>query len=1049
MSAVISRFPGRLAAAAALLLATALAPRALGQSTGSIQGTAFDPAGAAVAHAKITVTNTATGEARTTVTDDAGEYLVPSLIPGTYNVQAEAPGFQTTTATGLVLSVDAKVPQDFHLAVGATSQTLEVAAVAPLVDTATTSLGTVVDQREVQQLPLNGRHFVDLGLLIPGSVTPPQSGFLTAPIRGQGSLSFNTAGSREDTVNFMINGVNLNDMVQNQITFQPTINTVGEFKVDNSTYEAQYGRNSGAIVNIATRAGTNDIHGEAYDYLRNNDMDARNFFNRVGTPQSPFKRNQFGGDVGGPVWKNHTFYFLSYEGLRQRQGLTLDSGVLTEAQRAQAQAIGNPTVLKLLPYIPQPNSGTGLFLGSATAPVNIDQGTANISHQFSEKDQLNFYYAGQFDHRQEPSLQGNTIPNFGDTRDGWRELGTLNETHVFGPTLTNEARFGINYIHITFAPNQALNPATFGIGNGVDTAIGLPQIGVSQIGLNFGGPSGFPQGRGDSSGVLSDTVSWLVGKHSIAFGFEFRRFINDNYGNDPGTFTFSTVNDFINGNAAGFTVNTLPSASRIGVNAGGGFVQDSWKLRPYLTINLGLRYDWNGTPVEAQNRFVVFSPGTGAAIQAGFTGANSGGFQQGPTLFQAGLGGNPAVYQQNDKLIQPRVGIAWDITHDGKTILRADYAILTDQPVTNLVSGLASNPPFSNPVAFAGPGTVAFGNALAAAKAAGSLSPGSVAQNFTDPMVQDRNITLSRQLSQSTVLSVGYVGMHATHLRISENINQPINGVRPYHALAGSSPIDPGALLGNINEGTSNGKSDYNALWVTATKRYSNGLQFDATYTWSKSMDNNSLSSQGTVVQNSYNLAGDWGLSDFNATNRLVLDGTYELPFNANPIVRGWRFSTIMQFQSGNPFSIYTTNGALSGLFNTRPTVLGPIVTTLGSAANGNPQYIFATPCTTPTPGCSLLIANQFGDLGRNALIGPGFETIDFSMTKAFHFLERYTLEFRADAFDMLNHPNFGQPLHTITTAATSTFGEIVNTRFPVGDSGSSRQLQLSLKLLF
>ena len=256
-------------------------------------------------------------------------------------------------------------------------------------------------------------------------------------------------------------------------------------------------------------------------------------------------------------------------------------------------------------------------------------------------------------------------------------------------------------------------------------------------------------------------------------------------------------------------------------------------------------------------------------------------------------------------------------------------------------------------------------------------------------------------------------------------------------------------MLGNIAEATSDGKSDYNALWVTYTKHYSSGLQLDATYTWSRSLDFNSLSSQGVVVQNSYNVMGDWGLSDFNASHRFVLDGTYELPFKGNPIVRGWRLGTIMQFQTGNPFNINTINGALSGYFNSRPTVLGPVVTTLGSAPDGNPKYVFANACTTPTAGCSLLIPGTFGDLGRNALIGPGFADVDASIAKDFHFLERYMLEFRVDAFDMLNHPNFGQPNRFLSTSPTSTFGEITSTRFPVGDSGSSRQLQMSLDLQF
>ena len=275
-----------------------------------------------------------------------------------------------------------------------------------------------------------------MALLIPGTVTPPQNGFLTAPLRGQGSFAFNTAGNREDTVNFMVNGINLNDMVQNQITFQPSINTVSEFKVDNSTYSAEYGRNSGAIVNIATRSGSNQYHGELFEFIRNHDLDARNFFNTrfitvngVQTPnaQATFKRNNFGANFGGPIYKDKTFFFLSYEGLRQRQGIPLSTAVLSTAQRAQVQAGGNPTSLQLLNLIPAANSGNN-FVGSATAPVNIDQGTADISHNFSSNLRLHGYYAIQEDLRQEPTLQGDTLPNFGDTRNQDAKLRRLTWT---------------------------------------------------------------------------------------------------------------------------------------------------------------------------------------------------------------------------------------------------------------------------------------------------------------------------------------------------------------------------------------------------------------------------------------------------------------------------------------------------------------------------------------------------------------------------------------------------------------------------------------------
>src|SRR5262245_3261547 len=311
------------------LLLAPLASRAFAKSTDTLQGTITDPSGALVSGAKVTVRNQATGSERIVQTDSNGNYQVAALPPGIYRVEAQAQGFGSQTVNDLTLEVSRIVVQNFQLKVGDMTQRVEVTADSQTVETSTITVGQVINQKTVQEIPLNGRHFVDLGLLIPGSVTPPQSGFLTAPLRGQGSFAFNTAGAREDTVNFMINGVNLNDMVQNQITFQPSINTVQEFKVDNSTDSAEYGRNSGAIVNIATRSGSNKFHGEGFEFLRNNALDARNFFD---AQKPPFKRNQFGAALGGPIYKNRTFFFFSYEGLRQRQGLTLNSNVLTDAE---------------------------------------------------------------------------------------------------------------------------------------------------------------------------------------------------------------------------------------------------------------------------------------------------------------------------------------------------------------------------------------------------------------------------------------------------------------------------------------------------------------------------------------------------------------------------------------------------------------------------------------------------------------------------------------------------------------------------------------------
>ena len=1012
------------------------------QSTAGLGGTVTDQNGAAVAGAKVTVTNQATGVAVTTQTNETGAYLVPGLLAGKYDLTVEAAEMQPTRLIGLILNTGKTTLQNVQLKVAQTTQVVTVEAATPMVETRTITVGQTINERTVQEIPLNGRHFVDLGLLLPGSVTPPQNGFLTAPLRGQGSFAFNTAGNREDTVNFMINGVNLNDMVQNQITFQPSISTVQEFTADNSTYSAEYGRNSGAIVNIATRSGTNAFHGELFEYLRNNWLDARNFFNPrfsastgAPLPQATFKRNQFGADIGGPIIKNKLFFYVSYEGLRQRQGININSGVLSDSERA---GVVDPTSLKLLDFIPHANSvdgkGNPIFLGSATAPVNIDQGTADISYVISDKDRLHGYYVFQADLRQEPTLQGNTIPGFGDTRASHRQILTLNEDHVFSPSLVNEVRLGFNRIHITFTPNNLTDPTTLGINDGNAGPAGLPQITINAVGLNFGGPAGFPQGRGDVTGVLSDTLSYLHGNHSFKFGGEFRRFPNDNFNSDAGTVAFTGANraaivsNFQNGVIGSFAVTPGSRPSRIGVNALGFFAMDNWKIRPWFTLELGLRFDWNGTPTEAKNRFVEFDPATSTLIQT-----------HGP-------------YQQNFA-VEPRLGFAWDLFHDGKTILRAGYGYFLDQPVTNMVTGLASNPPFAIPVNFTG--ATGWGTLITAAKGSG-LGPATVNPGFDNSYTQSWNLNIQREITPTLAIMVGYFGSKATHLRLSRNLNQRniTTGARPFPVLVSDSFVPcpsatlPSCNLGNTAEVDSAGNSNYNALWITANKRFSHGFQFNASYTFSKSLDYNSLSSQGVVIQNSLNPRGDYGLSDFDVRHRFVINWVYDLPFKGNRFKEGWQLASIFQAQGGNPINIVTL-ASFEGIVGVvRPDLLLPVNTT------GNPAQWFSnsTVCSAPAPGCAFLIptfgGNHFGDLPRNAFTGPGFTDVDFSIAKNTKINERFNLQFRCDAFDLFNHPNFGQP-GRIAVPGSTTFGVITSTRFPTGDSGSSRQLQMGLKLTF
>ena len=498
--------------------AGACALAAWGQSTASLSGIVTDPTGAVIAQAHVVVQSLATGAERLIQTDGAGLYAVPSLQPGEYKIQATANGFSTYTVPKVTLNVGQAATVNMRLSISAAGTTVEVNTAETEIESQSITVGHVIDNREVQDLPLNGRHFLDLTVLTPGGVVADTAGNLTTPLRGLGSNAFITAGNREDSINFQINGVNLNDISQNQITFQPSISTTSEFRVNNSTFSAEYGRSDGSIVTVATRSGTNQFHGEGFDYLRNEALDARNYFNRGF--KAPLKRNNFGGDVGGPVWKNHTFFFGSYEALRQHQGILQNSQVFAQPIRDQivANKANAPVAAALTALIPLPNSGTNNYVNVTPGPVNINQYTGDILQQFSAADALHGFYAFQTDTRTEPALQGDTIPGWGDHRHAHRQIGTLTETHIFNPSLVNEARLGFNRIFITFSPANTLDPTSVGLGDGLSGNVGLPQITLRDIGLTFGGPSGFPQGRTDTLGVLSDTLSQLKGRHDIKYG---------------------------------------------------------------------------------------------------------------------------------------------------------------------------------------------------------------------------------------------------------------------------------------------------------------------------------------------------------------------------------------------------------------------------------------------------------------------------------------------------------------------------------------------------
>jgi hypothetical protein len=1032
------------AIAFATIVLTAVAGYA--QSTATLSGSITDPSGAVVPQAKVTVHGIATGLDRVVTSDSAGDYTVPSLLPGNYSVTVEASGFAIYRVTSVTLQVAQTVTVNAQLGVASTGEVVKVQGATPIINAATVTMSQVIDQKTVQQMPLNGRHFLDLTNLTPGTVVPPVTGSLTSASRGLGANSYDTAGQREDSVNFMINGVNLNDASQNQITFQPSINTTSEINISNSTYSAEYGRSSGSIVNVATRSGTNAFHGEAFDYLRNNYFDARNYFNRKPNPQNSFIRNNFGGAFSGPIWKDKAFFFLSYEGLRQHQAILFNGNVLSPAQRAAfSSSPAGPAYAQLLTFIPAGNNATGtVFQGSESGPVNIDQFSGDLYFNFSNKDSLHGYYAWQQDKRTEPNLQGNTIPGFGDHRGAHRQIGTLNEVHIFTPNIVNEARIGFNRIAISFVPATPANPLDYGIQNGVAYNAALPQITVQDIGLNFGGPSGFPQGRFDTTGVFSDTLSWNVGKHTIKTGGEYRRFISDSFNQTPGTITFSntgkpgdpaTVPTFINGLATSFAVTPTQVTSRVFENAVGAYVSDNYKFTQRFTAELGFRFEWNGTPTEGGGRFVNFDQGTDSLIPVG------------------------EPFNQNYNW-EPRVGFIFDVRGNGQTILRGGYGLMADEPVSDLVTGLAGNPPNANPVSITGVLPV---GTLYSSAALASLAPSAVNPKLSNAYTESYNVNLQQQIGWGAVMQIGYIGSEGKHLRIERNINQFLHpdavATRPYPNLSTTSPIRPGSGLGNIGYQDSDSLSDYNALWFTVRKALSHGITFNSTYAWSKSMDLNSLGSQGGyTLQNNFDPKGDYGLSDFDARNHFVFSGTWNLPFHGNSslssrLVEGWMLANITQLQSGNPLNVVTTS-TYNGVSGTiRPTLLSSQYTTGRGAtlANGNVSYIHALVCILPTtPGCNFYPQPVgFGSLHRNALTGPGFADTDLSLEKTTKIAESMALVLRVDVFDLLNHVNLGNPVLSATGSATSTFGQISSTRTAVGDAGSSRQLQFAARFEF
>jgi hypothetical protein len=992
-----------------MMVAIALVPVAAHAQAGGLQGRVLDPSGLVVPGASITVRSDVVGFAASTLSDAEGRFRVAGIPAGRYRVEAQAAGFRSQTTEQLEVEVGRTIVHDFRLQLGNAAETIVVRAGSPLLDRATATLGHVVGANAVRQIPLNGRHFIDLGLLVPGSVAPSQNGFSARPIRGAGALAFNTAGHREEAVAFIVNGVSTQNLTFGSLIFEPPLATVQEFKIDNSVFGAEHGHVSGAVVNLVTRSGGNDYRGEVFEFVRNDALDARNFFEFTSREPHRFERHQFGASAGGPLVPDRTFFFAAYEGLRQRQGLDMNSLVLSDAERAAAE---HPAVRLLIPLIPRANfvdeAGTPRFVGSAPAIVDQDRWTIDITHAAGAGQRIHAYYGSQRRRTLEPTGQGNSIPGFGQVQQPTTSLLTVRHMHAWADGRLHEVRFGRTRLAGGTFPNTALNPADYGIANGVARAIGLPQMIVAGS-LNFGGPGSLPQGRFDTLYVASNALTLATRRHLTMIGGEYRHFINENFAEGTGVFNFPTVDAFLAGRADAFNITLGERRSIIDERGLSLFAKDQIVLGQGVTIELGVRYEWHVSPTERNDRFVVFDA---ASVSLRRIGAE-----------------RDDIYEQNHNIL-PRLGIAWDVAAAGHTVVRAAYGRAADQPGTTAVRDTVGNPPFAVPLTATG--SIPIDAALDIVRPAG-LAPFTVDARLRNAVVDSWNVNVQRQLDGDLVATVGYLGSRGRHLRLSRNINQPVDGVRPFLALSASSPILPAVPLGNITQVESSGFSNYHGVWLALTKRVSGAFRVDTSYTWAQSLDTNSLNSSGFAIQNSYDISREYAPSDFDARHRIVVSTTYALPFTAHPLTRGWQVSAVVQSQSGNPVNIVTSNGSLNGTPNTvRPDVTGPI-RILGDANRWFDPSVFSA-------------ANRFGNLRRNAVIGPAFHTIDVAVAKEVELAGPIALQLRADAFNLFNHANFGPPGHIV---GSPTFGQITRTRLPTGEAGSARQIQLAAALHF
>jgi hypothetical protein len=1030
-----------LARAAALLFIAA--PILAQVTTGSISGFVFDPAGRPVPRAEITISDPSQALVFRATTDAAGYFRLAELPAREYTAAAAAKDLGSAS-TNVRLPVDGSVRVDFHLPVPGLEQSVTVTAEVSPLQTESSELGQAINQSSIQRLPLNERDFLQLALLTPG-VAPPVQG---SQLSGRGSFAMHVNGGREEFNNFMLDGVDNNDQENNRYNLQPPVDAVQEFKIAANAYSAEYGRSGAGQVNVITRSGSGDWHGFAYDYLRNKVLDARNFFD--GSEKSQYVRNQFGGGGGGPLKKDRAFVFANFDGLRERSGQSRLATVPTIAERsgdfsqsgapvfdpgAGAPFPGNqiPTsrqsqlakqILNLFP-LPNQAGSSGNYLGQPVLNHDYSQFNVRVDHRLTGNDQLSLRYSyGGRDLFEPYAQEAANIPGFGDFVTDRGHNAMAHHVHSFSPRTVNSLLLGFNRAERRVLPENYQTDVNqlWGIGYLPTRSIdfGYPAIDIAGF-STIGDDTSIPIDRAITTYQLNDTLSLARGAHYLKLGGEVRNIRQNGILHYLARGAFSFSGD-LSGSGMSDLLLGLPSfAMQSEANnphnqratAYNAFLQNDWKVRPNLTLNLGVRYEYNTPPTDPTNQMSVFNLATHQISQVGTGG-----------IPRSGIRSNPAGFA-------PRVGFSWAVTP--KTVVRGGYGVYYDAGMLVVNSSLYFNPPYFN-IRISYPTEDSLVR-LADPFPASIIPPASLntlAPDLSPAYIQSWNLNIQRELGRGGAFSIAYAGSKGTRLIRSRNLNQPAPGPgqlferRPFPDYDNISLIESGA------------NSNYHALQLSYQHPLGRSFSLIGLYTFAKSIDDASAflgdASGANYPQNSATPSAERSLSSFHMKSRATAAAVYALPWRSrwlsNTELRG-----ILIAQSGQPFTPQlrfdnSNTGNIGPPFGLdRPNLAhspGP--------ARRSPDHWFDTSAfTIPAP-------YTFGNAGRNILIGPGMFTVDFSVVRKINLSERIYLSFEAQAFNIMNHTNFDLPQAYVDEPAT--FGRIFSAKPP-------RQLQLAVRLQF